>query len=814
MADRSPLYWQVYERLTDDTSLDARARALVEAAFDGEQAVHEALGGTRDVDPGARPAPPPDVTPARAYLRRIAIEGFRGIGREALLELPPGPGLTLVVGRNGSGKSSLAEGLETLLTGNSMRWAQKKTTDWIGGFRNLHQRDPVMVTAEFDIDGEKAPLRLRRSWGPDDEPADGRLRVLASPKPDATLESLGWRDALETFRPILSYNELGKALEAGPSHLFDQLRGVLGMEEMSAAEKALAAVRKARDPVAKAAKAGREPLEVALASLAETDGRAAAALALFRKRNPDLVELLQIASGDAADEARIKTLRALASLATPEDEAVLHAARELREAVAERRRLAEAAAGLQSATADLLERALYWHEREGGALCPVCETEGGLGDAWRQRTRERLAALKESADAMQGAQRRERGAVDAARKLIRAIAAPTPSDLPEHPAAAAAHAVWAAAPEDALALADHLEGALDALRAAYATLSTQAEAELGRTQAQWQPVRRQLERWIEQAEQAERAAADVKLLKAAEDWVKRADEELRAERFAPIRSRAQEIWEKLRHQSNVAIRDIRLTGKTTNRKVELDVRVDGEDAVALGVMSQGELHAMLLSLFLPRLTLDESPFGFVVIDDPVQAMDPAKVDGLAQVLADVARTRQVIVFTHDARLPEAVRRLQLPATVIEVTRKSRSVVDLRRTKDAASQLLDDALAVAKEQDKLGPTLTARIVPGLCRTAVEARLKELVWHRRLAEGCAHADIEAEIADAHSMNDLATLALVGEAHRGKDLLGRLNAKCGRAETDTFQDLKTYAHQKFTGNPEHLVDRTRQLLRSLQP
>ena len=52
--------------------------------------------------------------------------------------------------------------------------------------------------------------------------------------------------------------------------------------------------------------------------------------------------------------------------------------------------------------------------------------------------------------------------------------------------------------------------------------------------------------------------------------------------------------------------------------------IDGVAGAALGVMSQGELHALALALFLPRATLPESPFRFVVIDDPVQSMDPAQ----------------------------------------------------------------------------------------------------------------------------------------------------------------------------------------------
>ena len=53
----------------------------------------------------------------------------------------------------------------------------------------------------------------------------------------------------------------------------------------------------------------------------------------------------------------------------------------------------------------------------------------------------------------------------------------------------------------------------------------------------------------------------------------------------------------------------------------------------------------------PRATLPASPFRFLVIDDPVQAMDPAKVDGLARVLHRTVAVRQVIVFTTTTAWP-------------------------------------------------------------------------------------------------------------------------------------------------------------------
>jgi wobble nucleotide-excising tRNase len=85
---------------------------------------------------------------------------------------------------------------------------------------------------------------------------------------------------------------------------------------------------------------------------------------------------------------------------------------------------------------------------------------------------------------------------------------------------------------------------------------------------------------------------------------------------------------------------MRLIGTNTRRRIALRVSVDGADnGTALGVMSQGESHALGLATFLPRGCADESPFRFIVIDDPVQSMDPAKVDGLVRVLGELATDR-------------------------------------------------------------------------------------------------------------------------------------------------------------------------------
>lgn len=128
----------------------------------------------------------------------------------------------------------------------------------------------------------------------------------------------------------------------------------------------------------------------------------------------------------------------------------------------------------------------------------------------------------------------------------------------------------------------------------------------------------------------------------------------------------------------------------------------------------------------------KSPFRFIAVDDPVQSMDPARVDGLARVLAEVAKTRQVIVFTHVDRLSESARRLGIPATVLSATSRKKSAVDVRETMDQVFGYIDDARALAKTGE-LRSSVIARVVLGFCRSAVEAACMESVRVRRLRRG---------------------------------------------------------------------------------
>jgi AAA domain, putative AbiEii toxin, Type IV TA system len=230
------------------------------------------------------------------------------------------------------------------------------------------------------------------------------------------------------------------------------------------------------------------------------------------------------------------------------------------------------------------------------------------------------------------------------------------------------------------------------------------------------------------------------------------------------------------------------------------------------VMSQGELHALGLALFLPRATAPGSPFRFLVIDDPVQSMDPARVDGLARLLYQVATDRQVVVFTHDDRLAEALRRLQLPATVWEVVRRERSVVELRKNDDPVRRYLDDARALARTSE-LPEDVRAVVVAGLCRGALEAACQQAVRGKRLTAGERHADVERTLEAAHTIHQQVALALFDDPGRGDQVAGRLHSRYGQAAVNAFQAAKTGTHAAYAGNLTGLVEDVARLAAALR-
>jgi recombinational DNA repair ATPase RecF len=800
----------VLTRLEGDSSVEPAWSGLVLAALEGKDRLEAGLsGGTAESHAvSARTAP----ALAGAFLQSVTVEGFRGIGARQTLALRPGPGLTLVVGRNGSGKSSLAEGLEVLLTGDSLRWRERAAV-WREGWRNLHHPD-ASLSATFLVEGERAPCEVTRRWEPEAEFEAAAAAARVDGKPESDLASLGWTAALRTHRPFLSYNELGSLLDEGPSKLYDALSSILGLEDLV---EALAALQEARRSREKALKEATEARDRLVARLREVeDERARQVIAAVEAKEWDLAAVEaaltgSLGAGGAAGAGDV--LRAIAGLEAPDAARVASAASEMRAAGALLRSARESVAARSRDAAKVLESALEYHAAHGDGDCPVCGRKDALDKAWSRKQREAAAKLREAAREADAVHER----AEAARRLWEGLVPLNPEAMTRASEAGLelgplveALGTWVKAGSigDLGALADHVEKASGPLREAVVGLRDAARAELGRKEDAWRPAAVEVAAWLKAAREAVRGAQDLKRLKSAESWFKKAAAGIRDDRFAPIAEKAARIWDHLRQESHVELGRIQLTGEGTRRRVALDVTVDGVAGAALGVMSQGELHSLALSLFVPRATLAESPFRFIVIDDPVQSMDPTRVDGLARVLETASSDRQVVVFTHDDRLPEAVRRLDIPAEIVEVTRRDASVVELRKALDPVGRYVEDALAVAGTAD-LPSSAAARVVPGLCRLALEAASMEVVRRRRLGRGEPHAQVERALNDAERLMPLLALALFDDAGRVSEVLPRLEKDAGKPLAAALEPIDAGARELTAAAAVELVRQSSQLV-----
>ena len=802
-------------RLDEEKKLGEQARVMITAACQSDEALAAALAGEA-IPPEIRSRPQTVDGRHPALLQSIRIEGFRGVGPAATLEISPGPGLTLVVGRNGSGKSSFAEALELLLTGENSRWSTRSAI-WKEGWRNLHHVE-ARIDAEFVLEGSKGKTSISRHWAPGAKLEEAETLVTVPGSEASTMDDLGWAGAVEMYRPFLSYSELGSMLDSGPSALYDALSAILGLEDLVVAEVRLKEADKQRRKQADEAKTSLAPLLERLGEIEDERAHVCLEALSGRTWNLDIVERWVIGPEySLQEETEGAALRQLTTLEGPRADEVEIAAGGLEAASAAIGQLGGTEAQRAHQTVELLESALRFHADHGDQDCPVCG-EGGLNKAWRDETQKEVARLRTVAEQADLAHRLRNEATKSAKSLMLA----PPSLLSTASALGIsvddlsnAWKSWASGTsiDDAESLAEHLRTTHAALLSEIEAVREAAAKELQTREDVWRPVAAELAAWLDIAKQATTGEAQLDDLKAAEKWLRAASAEIRNQRFAPIADVAQSVWETLRMQSNVELKKIVLTGAGSARKVVLEVTVDGMEGAALGVMSQGELNSLALSLFMPRATLPESPFRFVVIDDPVQSMDPARVDGLARALENTARSRQVVVFTHDDRLARSCRLLGIDAKVIEVSRRAESVVELRPGLDPVSRHCADAWAIAKSED-LDEAVVSRVVGVFCRSAIEAACSEAITRRRLAAGEDYATIEALLDSTKGLLQLLALVLFDDVSRTKDVVPRLDKGIGRWAVSAYRGVQEASHKHMTREALlRLVEDSERLARGLE-
>ena len=797
---------QELEKLTTDEQVIN----LALAALEGDDAVERVLAGEDVVVPDTTPDTGEQVPPV--YLQDITVSGFRGIGPEATLKIPPGPGLTVVVGRNGSGKSSFAEGLEVLLTGNSYRW-EDKTVVWRKGWRNLHQGDNPKISARFQVERMNKQTVVERTWSQDSKLEEGKCSAQHHGQTISDLDGIGWKEPLDLYRPILSYKELS-IIEKSPSSLYDILAKALGIGDVTNAMKTLAKARLVRQRTEEEIK--KELFDNIFPKLIEIkieEPRAERVVEYLLKHKEDLGSLLKFQSETKPhyeQNPHYQDLQHLINIKIPDQEQVIKIAEELNKVCTEWSNLSGTDMEHAEHLLRILNLALEHYDTHRDNPCPVCGV-GILDTNWRTNVVEQIEQQKEASQHYREVKNNMERAMEEARSMVAPTRLPS-STIVETDSLVALWEQWSSLPDNKVDVPRHLLSLYSSLQDEAKKISDQAGQIYFKREEKWLFASSEFLYWLAKASKIIPSIIAIPNIIHAENVLKSVNRNLRSARWSPIEKKALDIWKDLRLGSSVDLRSVQLAGTRVNRKVDLEVEVDGIKADALSVVSQGEISCLALAIFFPRIMLPDNPFRFLLIDDPVQSMDPARVDGLARVFSKIAQVRQLIVFTHDNRLPESLRILDIKHHCFEVRRSMKSEVAISEKRDPVIQYFFEARAILKDND-IQEDIARRVIPGFCRSGLEAACVEAVWRRWLNKGRKHQTIERRLFEAKKLSQKASLALFDDVDKGGKVFSRISGKWEKRFAIAFQDTNKGTHSKYAGDLASLINDCQSLAERLR-
>ena len=113
---------------------------------------------------------------------------------------------------------------------------------------------------------------------------------------------------------------------------------------------------------------------------------------------------------------------------------------------------------------------------------------------------------------------------------------------------------------------------------------------------------------------------------------------------APLRTALEEEFESLGISMMLPRLDERVEKGKMRHKLALDLAISAE---IRDILSEGEQRAIAIGSFLAELRTGNHE-GAVVFDDPVSSLDHFRRQNVARRFAELAKVRQVIVFTHDS----------------------------------------------------------------------------------------------------------------------------------------------------------------------
>lgn len=664
------------------------------------------------------------------YLDSIEVSGHAGVGATPVrLGLVPAPSLTIVTASNGVGKTSIAHAVRRVLTDGTAP-AAGVVADHVGPGASRCIRVGLVSGART--------ITLTA----DDEAGSRWLEGEGPPGRTPTW----WTSAFQRHLPVLLYPEVAKAIE-DPKSLHDALESALDLTVLRSVQERLEQIRKA----------GRD------AARTVADARAAVPQPAYW---PELRQMIDVELPTPATVERIRTLLredpvehrsrpAIPELAPLDPVPALEALQAARsadgEVVAGSRVLHQALRALISPDHPVLA------DCRDTDTCPVCQTTGAGWVAAAARRTDELGMLVSASEAA----RREAG--EALARLRNAVP-PAPAREPDHgldgwvdfwtqwsgaQAAARRLSVDHSSDEDVLDLTTRVK-VLHGLRE---DIVRRLDVDDRLAAQQRAEERLRVESWLVTVEKHRQALAEHAAADDLNRWVSAQIKGTRDTLFQPIAGAATRLWQRLNPDGDLAVGDFRIEGGARYRaKIRAGVWA-GKVPVEkdeFGVLSTGQRNALTLAMFLPRATSPGSPFRFLLLDDPVQAFDGARVRLLARELAELAGQFQVIVLTHDERLWIEARAIAPYARRIHLERVAEPslVVEAKEATSTGRLMLSELAATLAAHGRGVPLQDAAVTAltlACCRQALDAEVTVQVLALGSRAGRGIEELRKDLAD---------------------------------------------------------------------
>ncbi len=660
-------------------------------------------------------------------LAKVSAQGFRGILNVEPLDVSfdPRPGVTVLHGANGAGKSSLTDAIVASLTGTV------RSTGGTGGQAPLWEpvvlgRGAPVAKAEVVLASGSARLAFRYAQ---DAPS-GTTHWTCVVKRDGKTAGVAlgdrWVSAVANHNPVFAYANIERRTQDARSlsRYFEDLLALGGSFDL---------LRSRVDQRSRVAREAFETWRRALQSAEQVIARIDAEE--HDPQLPDVAALRFPQIGDSVDAWIDEHGLAVSGEVHPEiePEFIERITDNATRMVAELDQYRAQAGFLGQALAHELESLLRTADKlnDPPRDCPVCLSPDVDWHSALRTTVDKLGVLrsaKASAGTVLAALRADCDQVLA--PLLGRLTEASPDTTAEGEARVGlGHytAFDAMLSAGGLQLSPDLQDTARELAIWIASDGGQETIRLGiersRREFRWILRRRQaIEDFLSVWRQYQPQGAEWPLWREAARCVEDLRKSLRQSRTKSLEVATDTKLDALLDDVGLTVRRLRVL----DTKAELTLTDSSGEDVDLGMLSAGQRNAMLLA---PLMAAAEAgPFRFLVLDDPVHAFDEMRVDRLAKAIGELAVSRRVIVLTHDERLREHLLATPGPSNSHVVHREpTTGEVTIQDSTDSWDILLSDARSVlASGRPVPGTTLSlTNTVRGFCRLALDAAIRAYV-----------------------------------------------------------------------------------------